>query len=580
MSAAKLRAIHWAPVALGVALAVSALASRCLGDPDLGWHLATGRSIVAHGAIPRVDDLAFAHAPVRYVVAVSDVLLYLVTRIRGEVALQIFGAVLALVGPALVFVNARRTPAALIAAALVLAAHGAWVSPSAAVFSYPLLATTLLLIEVHRRAPDSRGGRRALFALVPVLFVWANTHGSVAIGAIVVLAYAASRFVERDRPLPALLVAIAGVLAATLNPAGARVLLGPARFGEVLGNVTEWKPPTFDLLIHHEPLVLVIAALGILSLVFGTEPDDEARGRRPRVFDVLAVLGSLAGVVQMTRMIPLAAIVIAPIAARRLGRFVQRTPIMALASSLATVAAGAFLFLTPTTTRGIGFDPVIFPVDATSFIERTRPEGRMWNFWPFGGYLAWRLGPAREVFIDGRNTLAHDRALVERADASIVDPKAFERLVDELDIEWAITRASSAEPRSGLGVARSPRFVMVYLDDVAAVYVRTSGANARLAREGYRILRHDTPPGVMLDVATSNDASAKRRLAHDGDLAFAQAPSSTRSAFAYACGAIASMDDKKLGSAIEALGRLDADPSLADALSRAASRTPPSSLPP
>lgn len=587
-----LRALHWSPVAIGVALAIYALASRCLGDPDLGWHLATGRSIVAHGAIPRVDDLAIAHAPVRYVVAVSDVLLYLVTRAAGEGALQIFGALVALVAPALVFFQARRArraPAALLAAALVLAAHNAWVSPSAAAFSYPLLATILFLIDRHRRAAQSdaasRDGWRALFAIVPLLFVWANAHGSVAIGAVVVLAYAASRVVERDRPLPVVLVAAAGVLAATLNPAGARILLGPARFGEALGNVTEWRPPTFELLVRHEPLVLVIGALGIVSLVFGSEPDDErggehgdetndgTRGRRPRIFDVLAVLGSLAGVAIMTRMIPLAAIVIAPIAVRRLGDFVPRTAVMALASSAATVAAAAFIFLEPTTTRGIGFDPVIFPIGATSFVERAQPAGRMWNFWPFGGYLAWRLGPSREVLIDGRNTLTHDRALVERADASIVDPKAFERLVDEWNLEWAITRASTAEPRSGFGVARSARFVMVYLDDVAAVYVRTNGANAHLARDGYLILRHDTPPALMLQIATSTDESARKRLAHDGDLAFAQTPSSTRSIFAYACGAVASKDDEKLAAAIATLSVLDADPALIEAL-RTARSTP------
>jgi hypothetical protein len=560
LSRSSIRAIHWSPIALGALLAVYALASRCLGDPDLGWHLATGRSIVTHGAIPRVDDLAFAHAPVRYVVAVADVLLYLVARARGELALQIFGAVVAVLTPAIVFVHGRRTPTALFASALVLAALNAWVSPSAAPLSYPLLATELLLLDLHRR-----GARRALYALVPLLFLWANTHGSVAIGAAVVLAYALSRFVERDRALPTLLVASAAVLAATLNPGGPRVLLGPLRFGESLGNVTEWMPPTWRLLVDHQPLVFVFAALGIASLAFGREPDEEGT-RSPRIFDVLAIVGSLIAVTQMTRMIPLAAIVIAPIAARRLGHLVPRTPAMALASSAATVAAAGFLFSNPPTRLGIGFDPVIFPVAATSFVERAKPAGRMWNFWPFGGYLAWRLGPEREVLVDGRNTLAHDRTLVERANASITEPAAFEALVDQYEIEWAITRASTAEPTSGGGVARSKRFVMVYLDDVAAVYARTDGVNATLARDGYRILRHDTPPGLMLEIATSQDASAKKRLAHDGDLAFAQAPASTRSTFAFACGAIAARDEAKLTRAIDALTELGADALLVAAL--------------
>lgn len=573
------RAVHWAPTAVGAALALYVLATRCLGDPDVGWHLATGRSIAAHGAIPRIDDIAIAHAPVRYVVAVSDVFLYSAIRTGGALGLQIFGALVPIATSALVFFTGRKTPLALIMSALVLAALNAWVSPSAAPLSYPLLAGTLLLLDHHRRAPGSRGGRRALQALVPLLFVWANTHGSVAIGAAVVVTYAVARLVRREHDRPTVLLTIAAVLAATLNPGGARVLLATARFGESLGSVTEWRPPTLALLLDHEPLVLVIGALGIAALAFGREPDD-SETKRPELFDVLAVLGSIAGVTQMTRMIPLAAIVIAPIVARRFGHLVPRTPAMALAASSATIAGAAFLLVNPTTTRGVGFDPIIFPVEATSFIERTEPTGRMWNFWPFGGYLAWRLGPEREVLIDGRNTLAHHRPLVERADASIVDPEAFEKLVDELDLQWAITRASSAEPSSGAGVARSKRFAMIYFDDVAAVYARREGANAALARDGYRILRHDMPPVVMLDIATGANTSARLALAHDGDLALEQAPSSKRSAFVYACGAIAMHDDKKLGSAIETLSRLGADPSLIEAVSRGASRTLPSSRQP
>lgn len=556
------RAIRWSSVALGAlgaALTIYALASRCLGDPDLGWHLATGRSITLHAAIPRVDDLAIAHAPVRYVVAVSDVLLHLVERTFGLLGLQIFGALVASGTAALVFFTGRRSPAALIASALVLAALNAWVSPSAAPLSYPLLAGTMLLVDRHRQS------KRPPWAFVPLLFVWANTHGSVAIGAAIVVTYALTR-----RTLPTILVAVAAVLAATLNPGGARVLLATARFGESLGNVTEWKAPTLALLLEHEPVILVIVALGLAALAFGRE--------RAELFDVLAVLGSIAGITQMTRMIPLAAIVIAPIAARRLGHLVPRTPAMALASSAATVASGAFLFLTSPTARGVGFDRNIFPVAATSFVvHEAKPAGRMWNFWPFGGYLAWRLGPEREVLVDGRNTLAHDRTLVERADASVVDNVAFEKLVDEFDLQWAITRASTAEPLFGAGVARSKRFAMIYFDDVAAVYVRKDGPNDALASDGYRILRHDTPPASMLAIATGPNAAARQALAHDGELAWWQNNENVRATFAFACGAIAVQDDKKLGSAVETLKRLGADPLLIEALSLAASRTPPSS---
>jgi hypothetical protein len=172
----------------------------------------------------------------------------------------------------------------------------------------------------------------------------------------------------------------------------------------------------------------------------------------------------------------------------------------------------------------------------------------MWNFWPFGGYLAYRLSPDQPVFVDGRNALARGSDLVRLARASESDEAAFDEVVRRFDVTWAIT-AAAEDMTVGVPLARSPQWRMVHLDDVAAVYVRTTGADAALAEDPYRILTHLTPVAAALDLATMGDARAAA-VDHDGALAAHDDPSSPRAAALDACGAVAAHDAHRFGQAI------------------------------
>jgi hypothetical protein len=87
------------------------------------------------------------------------------------------------------------------------------------------------------------------------------------------------------------------------------------------------------------------------------------------------------------------------------------------------------------------------------------------------------------------------------------------------------------------------------------VYVKTVGPNAELARAGYRVLRHLTPPPLVLQAAVDRSISPAD-LGHDGALALEQAPDSPRAAFLAACGAIALRDAPRFASARARLAKL------------------------
>ena len=126
------------------------------------------------------------------------------------------------------------------------------------------------------------------------------------------------------------------------------------------------------------------------------------------------------------------------------------------------------------------------------------------------------------VFIDGRTIKLYPFAFAERYNAAEHDAAAFGAVAAEYDIQWAVVRARPGE-RFSEPIARDRRFVMVYLDDCAAVYVRRDGVNAELAARGYKLLRHLTaPPTEPVPPAF------RAALIHDATLAVTQDPRSLR----------------------------------------------------
>jgi hypothetical protein len=166
------------------------------------------------------------------------------------------------------------------------------------------------------------------------------------------------------------------------------------------------------------------------------------------------------------------------------------------------------------------------------------------------------------VFADGRNALARESALARKTQEASLEPKAFVDLMDRFHFQWAVTSARDGE-RMDPALAESADWAMLYVDDLAAIYVLREGVNRARASEGYRRLRHLINPNQVLASVIREPALATD-LAHDGALALAQAPFSARAAFLAACGALAIRDADAFDSARRRLAWLVPDhPALA-----------------
>jgi hypothetical protein len=373
------------------------------------------------------------------------------------------------------------------------------------VFSW--LIALIWWIRLERLRAGEISGRRWLAISGPLMVLWTNLHGAFLLGFVLMgicalasgLEAAVASGPERGRALAELrrLVGLGTVvfLLSGLNPFGFRLHLHILEFmreSAMLRQVVEFRSPDF-----HDPrqhLFLAVALLVFVLLIVGR--------RRPASVDWLLAVVLFDRALLSVRDAAFFAILTAPLAGRRLegmlreaasasslaGRFARAV----LASSdrllasdrrsgggltLAAVALGAVALLAVRGPGALSFDPARMPVGAADFVEAHPQlfEGRMYNAYAWGGYLAYRLYPQHKTFINGFNdhygpALLEDYQQVQGLGAD------WREVLDRYRVAWAVVGRDSPLTRALEQAGWEP----VYRDDLAELLVRPApGAERR-----------------------------------------------------------------------------------------------------
>jgi hypothetical protein len=147
----------------------------------------------------------------------------------------------------------------------------------------------------------------------------------------------------------------------------------------------------------------------------------------------------------------------------------------ALARAPGEIASGAWF--------GTHVNPVSVPVEAARFAREAGIEGRLFNFYGWGGFLIVTLGERCPVFVDGR--------MFEYGEGVFVDgfalrdwPKSPEHLSSALEVvERRGIEVTIFDPRwCPPGGCQGAGWTLVYRDEVAAIFVRAATENERRAR--------------------------------------------------------------------------------------------------
>ena len=446
-----------------------------LSDNSFFWHLRTGRRILDHG-IPHADPYSFTAAGHRWVAQswLAEVLYGALDRAVGAFGVRLLtaftGAAVAAVTYRLV---TRLSRDRLAAVGLTFAAIGAsftlW---SARPLFLGLLAFLGLLWIVE--VPDSWLGRRAIWTIPVLVWLWANIHGTFSLGLVYLGLHLVGRWMEgapfwagRERVLTQ--AAVIAVVVAAVNPYGPGLLLFPVELlsrGDILKRVTEWRSPDFRTIQG----LMFAGWLTVFVACF-------ALGRnRPSRRDVVVTLPFLLLAFWAQRNIALSPLVGVAAAARCVARDAPRPP---ADSPLNRIVAAALLGLGLIwTAQAVGepdFDLSTYPVTAMGWVADHGLLGqRLMTTDAWAGYVILRYWPQQKVFVDDRYDMYPRPIIDDYIRFSDADGR-WRDVLDRNRIDVVVWRAPQAIVRL---MEADPGWTAVYTDKRAVVLVRAGSSAA------------------------------------------------------------------------------------------------------
>lgn len=469
-------------------------------DPDFFWHLKTGEWIWRQRGLLVADPFNFlnqgvAAAQQRFVLTsswLSEVLYHLLYArwgFPGIVALKLLIAALLVLALLRLRVGDPLIHAAVTLAALPLFFLCFFDRPQ--VFSMLFFAVLLALLERERTLDGAPAGWMAHLPIPALMLAWANMHGGYAVGQLTIVLYLALEGVKFVHPAlrPAgwhryLRLAArgsAGVVASFANPNSWRALqLAALPAPNWIGNAEYLSTVSFYR-IMHQPLILVFwCALALAAL------QCLLRARRPDITQIALLVGMGWQGFLHIRYLPFFMIVAVPVIGELFSadraRTWARPALVAGAIALVVFFSRDELPSRASVSAALGVSEAHYPVRAADFVLANNLAGNLYNTYLWGGYLLWRLAPARQVFVDGRglNTAAtfESGAIAMAMPLPPASQSYWKNLLRRRGVGYLVLPRTHGngfflfDNASGLRAAllEAPEWVPVFADTTALVY--------------------------------------------------------------------------------------------------------------
>ncbi|HMG87138.1 MAG TPA: hypothetical protein VK574_15500 [Terracidiphilus sp.] len=397
------KSVQWAQGLVLVVLFTTsvffALRFDAVTDTDVWWHMAIGRWIVEHGAIPRTEPFS-AFGAGKHFEAYSwlfELFVFWCYEKLGLVGIVVFSCAMTVSITAAVHHLVRRLNSSfllgVVTTFLAVYTMGRLYTPR------PWLASILfftLELDILMQARKTRESRELLW--LPVIFVfWVNIHiqfvdGLVVLGIALAEALVATRWSTIQTNLRAakiMWVFLGCILATLINPYGPKiykVAYDLVAQGAALPQIPELSAISFRSLDDWCVLFFALAAAIVL-----------ARKNHPSFFEIALLAFSILTSFRSQRDVWVLAIVGAAMLATGFAEQ-QADPFQLTVAAipfvvLASIAGGWFALLG----KGINNTELqeklssSLPVRAVETIKQQRWEGPLYNDFGWGGYLIWSL---------------------------------------------------------------------------------------------------------------------------------------------------------------------------------------------
>jgi hypothetical protein len=452
----------WRLAALGGLALICALAglhaARPISNPDFGWHVALGRWILEHGAVP--DFEPFTHtargAPMVAHQWLSQLLYAASIHSFDVLGLRIANGALASGLVALLYFWLRREGAAPVLALLAVAL---WATIAETRLQLrPHMANVLCFMLAYgalfvRRARLSSVELAGFFAFQ---VVWTNLHSGAVLLPALLLLHALTATIDQRllgrRPCTSELgegglgrlwvLTGLGLIATLLTPNHFRIIPYVIESGRINADLSvEWLSIASPqaTAVHGSLFFCCFSLLYLLLAVVIW------RGRRTAPLPLLAVVLFVAALpfgsqrFTWATFVPLLFVVRSLDTEGRRSRYPAALQIacMLLALSLAGATFARSLDMTRLrhwlTSEG-DFRGELFPGGAMSVLEAVDMQGNLFNANMWGGYILFRTQERYPIFVDGRWVTIGERVVRDSRSISLRRP-GFGRLLDQYRIE-------------------------------------------------------------------------------------------------------------------------------------------------
>lgn len=490
-------------------------------DPDVWWHLATGRHVIEHHAIPTTDPFSytvFGH-PWTGLDWLSDLLMYASHRLcgdRGPTLLSVAAifSLLVMLGLTLRELRISRASSIATLTSVALLAQWRWSLARPLTLGAALASVGLYLVARGwaRDRSDLNSPRGWAVALkrsvlwFPLLcLIWSAIHPTVVLGAIEISALCVSMWIvgRKDR--------FAATVAMLLT--GAVILIGPGRVWLVHSASLQEAKLATELTIEWRRASLgdvrvVAAAVWVLIGMVGVV----GSMRKQLPFVIIAVAGAAAAT-RFARHSAEAVLLAAPLvglALDRLAEALQRLRLLRAVLPSLLVLALPILQISLGGPRafsvrfGLGADVLYRPVQTFAAL-RAMPSGRVMNDCTFGGWLIWQHVP---VYCDGRTvTLYRESDVADLWLPLFEGEAAIDRTAARWGVSYFLARAQSPFDEA---MARSDHFVPIAYDRESALYATRRAAGSQLRFDDLRFADDPTWMDAWYKQVFADPARTKR----------------------------------------------------------------------
>ncbi len=486
--------------AIALLLLAAAAAVGPIRSYDFFWHLATGRWIVEHRALPLHDPFTVASAHVPWINGewLYEITLYAGYSLAGFHGISLLNAV---------FVAAIFTIAFWLAAGnsddgvVLLLSVAAFAGASDRLEIRPAAVAALFLVCAIALLASAPSERRFAILYAVITVIWINTHPSALLAPLLA---ATTLFVDLRRWI----VIAASAIALFMNPFGWRAVVAPLELMKLVSSGefvnTEWLPSPPALF----PLLYLTAAAAVIAFVVSQQ-------KRANVWRFLIFLGLTALAIQHVRNQGLYFAAL-PLVFTPIPRLSRNVSVVLGACAILPIG---WVYMHSDHRTGINAER--FPLRAVAKLKESNLPGNIYNVDQFGGYLEWIFYPQRRVLTDGRNELF--RQFIADDTRARQDSRAWHALLEKYRVSLAVDEYqsqkvevldfASGERRylpASLVRYRRRDWALIAFDDAAMIFARRAAfPQQTLARLEYRYLVPDDPHIGYINSEIRNAARAE-----------------------------------------------------------------------